>query len=92
MATVNAHYQGTYQPQVPTTGRAFTAELAALLTPMVAHKFVPRGVADVGVYRLDRRLSSCLPICGHCWAGTLSRSKRAVAPSCAKTIWFSHIA
>ena len=69
------------------------AAWAALLTTRAAHNFVPRGVADVAVYRLDRRLSSCLPICGPMlgwpvfWLQT-----GAVARCCGKTITFRRIA
>ncbi len=45
------------------------AAMAALLTPIAAHNFVPRSVGDVAVYRLDRRsLLVCLSA-GHCGAG-----------------------
>jgi hypothetical protein len=64
MTTVIAHYQGRITRGFQQRAEHLWAALAALLTPMAAHNFVPRGVADVAVYRLDRRLSSCLPICG----------------------------
>jgi hypothetical protein len=88
IATVIAHYQGTYQPQVPTTGRAFTAALAALLTPL-ALTTSSRGVLQM--LRSIAWIAASLLVClsaGHCRAGTLSGSKRAVATSCAKTISF----
>jgi hypothetical protein len=64
MATVNARYQGTYQPRVPITGRAFTGGAGRVAHTDFGSQLRPEGCADVAVYRLDRRLSSCLPICG----------------------------
>jgi hypothetical protein len=46
------------------------------------------GVAYVAVHQLDRRLSSCLPVCGPLLLTSASRSKWAVAASCFKTNFF----
>ena len=80
MPTIRERINREFQQQ----GERLRPALAALLTPMAAHNFVPRGVTDLAVYR---RIAASLLVClsaGHCWAG----SKRALAASCAKTISF----
>jgi hypothetical protein len=60
MPTIRERIRRGFQQQAERLGAA----LAALLGPMAVHNFVPRGVADIAVHRLDRRLSSCLAVCG----------------------------
>jgi hypothetical protein len=85
MATVNAHYQGTYQPRVPTTGRAFMGGAGRVAHSDGGSQFRPEGRC-----RCCGLSAGSPPLFLFAYlratVGLASGSKRAVAASCAKTI------
>lgn len=89
MTTDNAHYQGTYQPRVPTTGRALTSGAGR-----VAHNDGGSQLRPEGHCRCCGLSAGSTPLFLFAYLraivglASLSGSKHAVAASCAKTITF----